>query len=95
MSGATYTYKLKADSGYQSEMTGSITPDRHGVVCAVLAGLVPDDAGIAKEAGDLLAALEDLVNDHGFVSYQTAEEKESDPYVKAARSVIARARGES
>lgn len=63
MSSATYTYKLNAHSGYQSKMTGSITPHRHGVVCAVLAGLVTDDVGIAKEAGNLLAVLEKSIVD--------------------------------
>lgn len=36
MSGASYSYTLKADSGYQSSMSGRITPEQHGAIVGIL-----------------------------------------------------------
>lgn len=36
MSGARYSYTLKADSGYQSSMSGRITPEQHGAIVGIL-----------------------------------------------------------
>jgi len=44
----SYTYSLKADSGYEMEQTGRISPDDHGAVIAVLDN--PDILKIVKEA---------------------------------------------
>lgn len=36
MSGASYSYALKADSGYKSSMSGRITPEQHGAIVGIL-----------------------------------------------------------
>lgn len=58
MTSATYKYLLKADSGYKSEQAGKISPERHGVVCAVLDGGLTDDLVLLRAAQDLLDALQ-------------------------------------
>jgi hypothetical protein len=60
MTSATYKYSLKADSGYKSDQSGRITPERHGVVCAALDGGLSDDLLLLKAAPKLLAALQKL-----------------------------------
>ena len=57
MSDATYKYSLKSASGYKSDQSGAITPERHGVVCAALAGKIPDDLDLLRAAPDLLVHL--------------------------------------
>ena len=58
MTSATYKYSLKADSGYKSDQSGKITPERHGVVCAALDGGLSDDLLLLRAAPELLAALQ-------------------------------------
>lgn len=57
MSSATYKYSLKADRGYTSEQSGKISPERHGVVCAVFDGGLSDDLLLLRAAPDLLESL--------------------------------------
>jgi hypothetical protein len=83
MSGANYKYVLKADSGYKSENTGKISPERHGIVCAVLAGFLGDNLEILSAAEDLLAALEAIVS---------IADRDTDE-LNNARAAIAKAKG--
>lgn len=91
MSVATYKYSLKAESGYKSDQTGKITPERHGVVCAALDGGLSDNLALLRSAPDLLEALEaalfDAENTHPLDSNYS--------WTDAARAAIARAKGES
>ena len=59
MTSATYKYSLKADSGYKSEQSGKISPERHGVVCAALDGGFSDDVILLRAAPDLLSDLKE------------------------------------
>lgn len=61
MTGATYKYSLKADSGYKSDQSGKITPERHGVVCAALDGGLSDDLLLLRAAHELKDALQKLL----------------------------------
>lgn len=85
---AFYAYKLKADSGYESESRGRISSARHGVVCAALSGALPDDSALLKAAPELLEALEAITD-----LYDTDEGCKSMPEYRAARAAIAKARG--
>jgi hypothetical protein len=58
---AKYTYRITAESGYQSSQSGKISPERHGVVCQVLAGQLTDDVAVLKAAPKLLDLLERIV----------------------------------
>lgn len=64
MSSATYKYSIKADSGYKSDQSGKITPERHSVVCTALDGGLSDDLLALKAApyllDDLIVAAETL-----------------------------------
>lgn len=68
MTSATYKYSLKADSGYKSDQSGKITPERHGVVCAALDGGLSDDLLLLRAAPDLLAALQEIYR-HGIQAF--------------------------
>jgi len=52
----TYKYSIKTSTGYSSDQSGVMTPERHGVVCAVLDGRLPDDLLLLGGAQDLLKA---------------------------------------
>ena len=68
MTSATYKYSLKADSGYKSDQSGKITPERHGVVCAALDGGLSDDLLLLRAAPDLLKALQEIYR-HGIQAF--------------------------
>lgn len=96
MSGATYKYSIKADSGYKSDQSGGITPERHGVVCAVLDGGLSDNLSLLRSAQDMLDALEAITE---FIPNTSASEGGAAKHsanVKAAdmvRAAIAKAKG--
>jgi hypothetical protein len=81
MTSATYKYSLKADSGYKSDQSGKITPERHGVVCAALDGGLSDDLLLLRAAPDLLAALQGVLR---------VADRATDEFY-AARAAIAKA----
>jgi len=104
MSSAKYTYKLKADSGYQSDMSGPITPERHAVACAVFSGLLSDEISALNAAPDLLADLIDaaaqLRTYEALHRAKGTEDSTAKAEVNAAlaarfEATIARARGEA
>ena len=53
----------------------------------------PPGPNVAAVAAELLACLEDLVESHGYTSYLSDDEKESEPEVLRARAAIASAWG--
>lgn len=101
MSGATYKYSINADSGYKSDQSGKITPERHGVVCAALDGGLSDDLFILKAAPDLLEALEAFERIKDIWLPAEAEEQHAEEMyaLHMARAnmlaAIARAKGEA
>lgn len=68
MTSATYKYSLKADSGYKSDQSGKITPERHGIVCAALDGGLSDDLLLLRAAPKLLTALKEIYR-HGIQAF--------------------------
>lgn len=88
MSGATYKYSIKAESGYKSEQTGKISPERHGVVCASLDGGLSDDLRLLRAAPKILAALKSMID-----SYQY-EASQENPALLEAKAAVFEATGE-
>lgn len=87
MSKANYKYTLTADSGYKSEQSGKISPERHAVVCAALDGGLTGDVLKLRAAPELLEALE-MVSNYVMVMKGPGHE-----YSIAVKNAIAKAKG--
>lgn len=63
MSGASYSYTLKADSGYKSSMSGRITPEQHAAISRILVSKdLGEQSGDAKKLVEMSALLSKFVN---------------------------------